>query len=76
MFKDFLGAGKAIVAYHKPNNLKDLAIPRKMIICNETYLKSSTYVENQTGNIIGVAVKDKLKEIVLDDGVSMGMIER
>ena len=65
-----------MVAYHKPENLKDFVIPTKMLICKERDLKASTYVEKQTENVLGVAVKDIVKDILLDDRVSLGTRER
>ena len=64
-----------MVAYHKPKNLQELVIPNRMKVYIEIYLRSSTYVKNQTGNVLGVAVKDRVKHIALDDGVSSGTRE-
>ena len=50
-------------------------IPSKNKVCKERDLKAMAYVEKQTGNVIGVAVKDRVKEIALDHGVSIGMRE-
>ena len=55
-----------MVTYHKPKNLKDLVIPNKMKPCKERDLRDSTYAEKQTENVLGVAVKDRVK-----DGVSL-----
>ena len=38
--------------------------------------KASSYVEKQTENMLVVSLKDRVKDIVLDDGVSLGMRER
>ena len=65
-----------MVAYHKPKNLKDIVMPSRMEYCKERNLRASAYIENQTGNVPGVSVKDRVKDIVLDDGVSSGMRER
>ena len=65
-----------MVAHYKPKNLKDLAIPSRMKDYNEVDLKASTYSEKQTGRVMGVAVKDRVYEIVLDDKVSADMRER
>ena len=62
-----------MVPYCKPKNLKDLVIPSKMEIFKERDVKSSAYVEKQIENVIGVSVKDRVKEIVLDNGVPVGM---
>ena len=76
VFKDLLGVDRAMVAYHKRKNLKDLVIPSRMKDYNEVNLKAGTYAEKQTGRVMGVEVKDRAHEIVLDDGVSAGMRER
>ena len=76
MFEDLLGVEKDMVAYHKPKNLKDLVIPSRIKVCMERDLRASTYVKNQTESVVRVAVKDRVKDIVLDDGVSLGMKER
>ena len=73
MFKDLLGIKKAMVAYHKHKNLKDLVIPSRMKMFSERDLRASTCVEDQTGNEVGFAVKDRVKEIVMDDGLSSGI---
>ena len=75
MFKDLLGVDRAMVAYHKPKNLKYLVIPIRIKVCNEVDLKASTYSEKKTGRAMGVAVKDRVHEIFLDDKVSAGMRE-
>ena len=63
MFKDLLGVGKDMTDYHKPKNLNGFVIPRRMKACIERDLRASTYVKNQTGNVLGVAVKDRVKHI-------------
>ena len=65
-----------MVACHKPKNLKDLLIPRKMKVCKERDPKASAYVEKQTWNVLRVAVKDRVKDVALDYRVSLGMRER
>jgi len=62
-----------MVAYHKPNNLKDLVIPSRMKDCVAPELKASTYAEKQIGKVQAIKVQDRVNEIVLNDGVSMTM---
>ena len=64
-----------MAAYHKPKNLKDQVIPSRMKVCSERDLRTSTYVKNQTGNVVGLAVKDRVQDMLMDDGVSSGMRE-
>ena len=44
--------------------------------CNEVNLKASAYVKKQTGRVMGITVKDRVKEIVVDDGAPVGVRER
>ena len=39
-------------------------------------MRASSYVENGIENLRGVSVKDRVKEILLDDGVSLSMREK
>ena len=75
VFKDLLGVDKAMVACHKPKNLKDLVMPSRMKDCNEVDLKASTYVKKQRGKAMGVVVKVRVQEIVVDYGASVGVRE-
>ena len=65
-----------MVAYHKPKNLKDLVIPIRMKDCVEPVLQASTYAGKQIGKVEVVEVQDRVNEIVLDDGVSIGMRDK
>ena len=47
-----------------------------MKVCSENEWRASSYVENGIENLRGVSVKDGVKEIVLDDGVSSSMREK
>ena len=76
VFEDLLGVEKSMVACHKPNNLNDPVIPSRMKVCMKRDLRSSAYVKNQTESVVGVPVKEIVKDIVLDDGVSPGIRER
>ena len=70
VFRDLLGIDRAMVAYHKSKNLKDLVIPSRMKDCIEPELKASTYAVGKTQ---AIKVQDRVNEIVLSDGVSMNM---
>ena len=76
VFRDLLGVDRAMVACHKPKNLKDLVIPSRMKDCVEPGLKASTYAETQIGKVKVVKVQDRVNEIVLNDGVSMDMRDK
>ena len=76
VFRDLLGVDRAMVAHHKPKNLKDLVIPSRMQNYNEVYLKASTYSEKHIWRLRGASVKDRVHKIVSDDKVSVGMRER
>ena len=76
VFRHLLGIDRAMVAHHKPKNLKDLVIQIRMKDCNEFDLKASTYDEKQTGRVMGIAGKDAVREMVSDDKVSGDMRER
>ena len=64
-----------MVACHKLKNLKELVIPSRMKDCKKVNLKSSTYVKKLTRRVMSVVVKDRVQEIVVDDGASVGMRE-
>ena len=70
VFRDLLGIDRAMVAYHKSKNLKDLVIPSRMKECIEPELKASTYAVGKTQ---AIKVQDRVNEVVLSDGVSMNM---
>ena len=61
MFKDLLGVEKAIVAYHKPKNLKDLLITSKMETCKDFNLKGSAYVKKIKRNVTEIEIKDRVE---------------
>ena len=64
-----------MVACHKRKNLNNLVIPIKIKFCKERDLKASACVGRQKWNVLGVVVKDRVKDTALDYGVSFGMIE-
>ena len=70
VFRDLLGIDRAMVAYHKSKNLKDLVIPSRMKECIEPELKASTYAVGKTQ---AIKVQDRVNEIASSDGVSMNM---
>ena len=63
------------MACHKPNNLKDLVIPSRMKVCIERDLRPRNYVKNQVWNVLGVTVKDRVKDIALDGSLFSVMRE-
>lgn len=65
-----------MVEYHKPKILKNLVIPSRMKDCAELELKVSTYAEKQIGRAQTVKVKDRVKEIFLNDRVLMVMRDK
>ena len=76
MFEDLLGVEKVMVTCHKSKNLKYLVFPSRMKVCMERDLRASAHVKNQTGNVVGFAVKDRVKDTSLDDGFSSDTRER
>ena len=70
VFRDLLGIDRAMVAYHKSKNLKDLVIPSRMKDCIEPELKASTYAVGKTQ---AIKVQERVNEVVLSDGASMNM---
>ena len=74
VFRDLLGADKAIEACHRTRNLKDLAVSRKMQASMDNKLKGSTCVAKQKGKIVEVLVKDMNKDLVRENGATVGIM--
>ena len=73
VFRDLLGIEKAMLAFYKPKSLKDLVTWSKMKAYKDPNTQASIYVAKQKGKVAKIMMKDRVHDLVSDDGVVEGM---